>query len=235
MTVSPTIRVAPVAPFHDGAPVATLEDGRRHGSRRAGRGRHARAGVPGMTAAPLLRWPLKAVHVVAVGCLSAAACLIVWAVLPMLFGWTPTIITSESMAPVVHRGDVVLASPPEPRWQPAVGQVVIVPDQNRPGRTRTHRIAGFDERGRLVTRGDAASADDSFRTAPDQVLGIGRLIIPRIGLAPQLMREGQPSLFLQQSAAAVILLVVAVRLPTGPEAPVRRGAARPTRTRRRTP
>jgi signal peptidase I len=188
-----------------------------------------------MTAAPLLRWPLAAVHVGAVAFLSAAACLIVWAVLPMLFGWTPTIITSNSMAPVVYRGDVVLASPPAPDWRPAVGQVVIVPDQNRPGSTRTHRIAGFDDRGRLVTRGDAVGADDSFRTAPDEVVGIGRLLIPRIGLAPQLMREGHPAMFAQQTAAVLLLLVVAVRLPGGPETPARPGEPRHTRTTHRAP
>ncbi|WP_412742429.1 S26 family signal peptidase [Krasilnikovia sp. MM14-A1004] len=160
-----------------------------------------------------LRWSLPVVRLVAIGLLAAGAAVLAWTLLPLAWGWSSAVIVSGSMSPRVHRGDVVISSPPAPDWQPMVGQVVTVPDQVHPGKTLTHRIIGLDDQGRLLTRGDANGSDDPFRTDRDEVRGIGRLLVPRIGLATLLMREGHPGLFVTQSLVVLAALGLVMRLP----------------------
>lgn len=166
-----------------------------------------------------LRWSMPLLRLVAIGLLAAGSAVVAWSILPLAWGWSSSVIVSGSMSPRVHRGDVVVSSPPAPDWQPAVGQVVSVPDQLHPGKTVTHRVVAIDERGLLVTRGDANGSDDAFHTAPGQVSGIARLLVPRIGLATLLMREGRPTMFLAQSAAALAVLALALRVPAIPRWP----------------
>ncbi|MEU7905000.1 S26 family signal peptidase [Actinoplanes sp. NPDC049118] len=176
----------------------------------------APASRPGLS----LRWSMPLLRLVAVGLLAAGAAIVAWTILPLAWGWSSAVIVSGSMSPQVHRGDVVVTSPPAADWRPAVGQVVTVPDQTHPGQTVTHRVVGFDEQGRLMTRGDANGSDDAFRTAPEQVRGIARLLVPRIGLATLLLREGHPALFVAQSAAVLGVLALALRLPVLPLRPL---------------
>lgn len=184
------------------------------------------------------RWSRALLRFVAVASLSAGTTLIAWAAVPAMFGWTPTVITSGSMTPALHRGDVVVLSAPAGDWQPAVGQVVVVPHPDRPGATVAHRIAGFDETGRLVTRGDANGSDDAFRTDPQKVVGIARLLVPRLALATQEMREGEPAMFVGQSALMLTALGVARgREPAGsrPGEPSRDTGPHDRATRREKP
>lgn len=177
-------------------------------------------------------WSLLLVRMVAIGLLAAGAAIVTWTALPMIWGWTPAVIVSGSMSPLVHRGDIVITSPPAEGWQPAVGQVVTVPDPAKPGTTLTHRIAGFDERGLLITRGDANGSDDRFRTAPSQVRGIARLLVPRIGTATLLLREGRPAMFVTQSILVLAAVALVARRPGAPadgETPERPAALRARR------
>ena len=175
---------------------------------------------------PMLRLSAGAARLVAIAVLAGVAAMLAWSALPAVWGWQPTIVTSGSMSPSLHRGDVAVTSAPPSGWQPAVGQVVVVPDPLRAGRTRIHRIAGVDDRGMLITRGDANGSDDSFRTAPADVRGIGRLLIPRVALAGLEMREGRPALFVAQSAAVLVAFALALRPGS-----LRWGGARPTGVR----
>jgi signal peptidase len=172
---------------------------------------------------PMLRLSAGAARLVAIAALAGVAAMLAWSAVPAFWGWHPTIVTSASMSPSLHRGDVAVTSAPPAGWQPAVGQVVVVPDPLRPGRTRIHRIAGVDEHGMLITRGDANGSADSFRTAPADVRGIGRLLIPRVALASLEMREGRPVLFVAQSAAVLMAFALALRPGS-----LKWGGARPT-------
>jgi signal peptidase len=147
----------------------------------------------------------------AVAALAGVGTLMVWSAFPAIWGWTPTVVTSGSMSPALHRGDVAVTSAPPRDWQPDVGQVVVVPDPRQPGQTRIHRIMGADENGLLITRGDANGSDDTFHTAPADVRGIGRLLIPRIALAALELRDGNPAPFVGQSAAVLCAFALALR------------------------
>ena len=95
-------------------------------------------------------------------------------------GWTSVVITSGSMSPSIRIGDVVMASPHDGRGLGA-GTVVVFSDPARPG-LLTHRIESVNPDGSYVTSGDANRLPDSTPLRPEQVVGVGRLLVPYIGL-----------------------------------------------------
>ena len=103
------------------------------------------------------------------------------AVAPALgFGWTSVVITSGSMSPPFRIGDVVVASPHDGRGL-TPGTVVVFSDPTRSG-LLTHRIESTNPDGSYVTKGDANLRPDSTPLRPEQVVGVGRFIVPLIGL-----------------------------------------------------
>jgi signal peptidase len=95
-------------------------------------------------------------------------------------GWTSVVITSGSMSPSIGVGDVVVASSHNGRGL-GPGTVVIFNDPARSG-LLTHRIESVNPDGSYVTYGDANRQPDSTPLRPEQVVGVGRLLIPYIGL-----------------------------------------------------
>lgn len=103
----------------------------------------------------------------------------VWAVASAaILGWTSVVLTSGSMSPSINTGDVVVTSPSDGQ-ELAPGTVVVFPD--RAGLV-THRIVGVSPDGSYVTRGDAAPQSDPAPLRPEDVVGVGRLLVPLIGL-----------------------------------------------------
>lgn len=137
------------------------------------------------------------------------ACLLglaAWGALPALIGWHPTTVSSGSMMPRLHVGDVAVSRPlgAEP---PPLTSVLLFDDPDHPGRLRMHRFVRIDDHGLLVTRGDANNADDSTPVALSAVHGIGTLRVPWIASPIVWLREGQ-WLFLGLVAAVLALIVV---------------------------
>jgi signal peptidase I len=95
-------------------------------------------------------------------------------------GWTSVVITSGSMSPLISAGDIVLASPHDGQGL-GPGTVVIFTDPARPG-LLTHRIESINPDGSYVTSGDANRQPDSTPLEPEQVVGVGRLLVPLVGL-----------------------------------------------------
>ena len=119
--------------------------------------------------------------VVAVALLAAAGGLLLWTLVPMLFGWSSSVVVSGSMHPAVEAGDVVVTAP-VPAARIRAGYVIRFRDPSRPGRAVLHRIVRIDERGRLVTKGDANRVEDAVPVPVGAVTGRGRLRVPYIGL-----------------------------------------------------
>jgi signal peptidase I len=109
-------------------------------------------------------------------------------VLPLVVGWKSVVVTSGSMSPAIHRGDVVLGTPYDGRLL-GPGTVVVFQDGER-GRI-THRIVARNDDGTYTTRGDANPGPDSTPLRPDQIEAAGRALVPRIGILPVLAREGR--------------------------------------------
>lgn len=144
----------------------------------AGAGRRASGGADG--AGEGTTWWRLGVASVARVLLLSWACLLLWAVVPLLLGWTSTTVMSGSMEPRIQVGDVV-ASSPTTAENARPGQVLLVDDPDHEGRLRLHRLVRTDPDGGLVLRGDANAAADSTPVRPEAVHALGRLRIPVVG------------------------------------------------------
>jgi signal peptidase I len=112
--------------------------------------------------------------------LAMVASLVLWSLLPALFGWAPRVILSGSMEPRIHVGDVVVTRQ-VPEATLVKGQVITVTDPDHPGKTRTHRVLRREADGTLTLKGDANQGADSSRVSVDAVLGVGVLRVPFVG------------------------------------------------------
>jgi signal peptidase I len=136
-----------------------------------------------------------------------ASCLF-WSALPSLWGWKTTTVMSDSMAPSVRAGDIVVAMP---HSDPAalLGRVILFDDPDHPGLLRLHRLVAPTADGMLITRGDANASDDSSPIAPGDVLGVAVMRTPALGMPYVWAREGRWELILAAAAAAVGLGMIA--------------------------
>ncbi len=122
------------------------------------------------------------VHIYLLGLLG------VWiAVVMVTTGWQPVVVTSGSMSPTLRPGDVLMV---ENHPGELVGQrsVITFNSTRDPGGSDepeliTHRV--FEvlvDSNEYVTKGDANPSVDVDRVSRDQVVGLGRLVVPLIGL-----------------------------------------------------
>jgi hypothetical protein len=137
------------------------------------------------------------------------ACLLglaAWGALPALIGWHPTTVSSGSMMPRLHVGDVAVSRPLGTQ-PPPLTSVLLFHDPDHPDRLRMHRFVRINDAGLLVTRGDANNADDSTPVALSAVLGIGTLRVPWIACPIMWLRGGQ-WLFLGLVGAGLALVLL---------------------------
>ncbi len=127
--------------------------------------------------------------------ISMAASLVLWIALPWAFlGWSPTLVTSGSMRPLVSPGDVVMIRPASPR-DLAVNTVVLY---DRPDTGRIlHRIVEERPDGTFQTQGDANRSPDSEYVRRSDIRGVAVLAVPWIG---------RPSLWLYQQRIPMVVL-----------------------------
>jgi signal peptidase I len=137
-----------------------------------------------------------------------------WTMAPViLLGWTSSVITSDSMAPGIRRGDVVIASPLEPSAITS-GTVVVFEDTQERGLV-THRVIGINADGSYRTKGDANMFADSTPLTSDQVVGEGQVLIPLMGLPAIWLLQGpwQWSLLWAVSLLLALWVATAYRDP----------------------
>lgn len=163
--------------------------------------------------------------VVLVGLMMVPAMLI-WSLVPVVFGWRSQVILSGSMAPRIHPGDVVVAQP-RTADQVTPGQVVLVDNPARPGTLLLHRVVRREPDGSLVTRGDANPDVDSTPVPAARVRGLGRLRVPFIGLPVLWAREGRYGALAATGVAAVLFVAASALVLRDPSRPKGRARAGP--------
>lgn len=120
--------------------------------------------------------------------LATAAGLAVWVGLASLAAsWHPHLVSGGSMAPDLRSGDVVLVARPQPA-DLAAGNVIVFRDGPR---SVVHRIVAVEADGDLVTRGDANRDNDVAAVRPEQVTGVGRMVVPLVGLPVLWLQRGE--------------------------------------------
>jgi signal peptidase len=147
------------------------------------------------------------VRSVATAYVSAYISLVIWSLLPMALGWTPTIIVSGSMEPGISVGDVVFFAP-EPVDKVVPGRVLLVKDPDSPGQLLSHRLYERKPDGTLILKGDANASPDTTPVRPENVLGAGRLVIPHVGKVT-LWRDNNREDAMLWSAITVAALLLA--------------------------
>jgi signal peptidase I len=141
--------------------------------------------------------------------LSMTASLGLWIGLPWgLLGWSPTLIVSGSMAPLVSAGDVVVVRP-VPTDQLGIDTVVLY-DRPETGRV-LHRIVAVLPDGTLRTQGDANDVPDSVPVRPADVRGVAVLAVPWVGRPSLWLRDGEPLPLAATGAVLLLLLALAPR------------------------
>lgn len=138
--------------------------------------------------------------------------LVSWVVLPVLIGWTPTIVSSGSMLPNVHIGDVVVAQNIAPELKETmigVGHVLLATDPLHEDKLVTHRVVNIIKGNGYITKGDANAVADPDMIPLANVHGIERLRIPLIGKPIQEMRAGNlvPLIFFSVVTIAAQIIV----------------------------
>lgn len=112
---------------------------------------------------------------------------------------TLTVVSGESMEPTYSTGDVVLARCGEPE----VGDVIVYQPEGYGGVRIIHRVVGGDPTG-WIAQGDNNSWLDPFEPGNDEVLGVARLHLPRVGLAARALMN--PIIWLSLIAIALAIL-----------------------------
>ncbi len=132
-----------------------------------------------------------------------------WVLLTIaISGWDPVIITTGSMQPTLGPGDVVLLM--DHPADELVGQGSVITYHDRSGELVTHRVFATTETD-YITKGDANPSPDTDRVDPRQVTGVGRLVIPFVGLPVVWVQAGN----LVALAAATVMTVAAFAVALG--------------------
>ena len=163
------------------------------------------------------RWLRRITPALSILCwfyLSVVAFLFAWVVIVWAaVGWEPMVVTTGSMQPAINPGDIVLSAPPEGDVVLDAGTVITFEDPVRPGELITHRIDTVNEDGTYTTRGDANSSADSYEVTTEELTGVGRLLVPAVGLPRVWMDEGRIVIVIGWVIATVLAVWGAVHKP----------------------
>ena len=140
--------------------------------------------------------------------ISMISSLSLWIALPWAFlDWSPTLITSGSMQPLVAPGDVVMIRPVTPQ---ELTPNTVVLFERIDGQRVMHRIVEQLPDGTYRTQGDANDVPDSEFLHAEQIRGAAVLAVPWIGRPSLWLEEGR---VVYLSATAVLLMTVLVLAP----------------------
>jgi hypothetical protein len=112
---------------------------------------------------------------------------------------------SNSMAPALHTGDIVVTSPVSGPVGP--GDVIRFADPVRPQRHILHRVVALAADGTVLTAGDANGSADSAAVPVAGIDGTLRVHVPGLGL-PVIWARDDPG----TAAAVVVGLIIALFL-----------------------
>lgn len=128
-----------------------------------------------------------------------AACLTL--VIPKLAGYDSYVVVSGSMEPSIPVGSIVYSEDVDPSLL-RTGDVIVFVDPSRGTTPITHRVVSNNPfTGSIITKGDANANEDINPVTYDNVIGIVRAHVPRIGFTAAMFTSS-----LGKLVAALILL-----------------------------
>lgn len=143
--------------------------------------------------------------------------LVAWVAVPVLLGAQAAVITSDSMAPHIRAGDVIVSHPYD--GGPLRSGSVVTFREPRGGGLVTHRVVDRVGPDTYRTKGDANATPDSSLLEARDVAGVGRYLVPAVGRPKLWVRHADHATLLFSSLVAV--LVVAGSCRPSPPSPGR--------------
>jgi signal peptidase I len=141
--------------------------------------------------------------------ISMVTSLSLWIALPWAFlDWSPTLVTSGSMQPLVAPGDVVMIRPVSPEELTANTVVLF---ERADGERVLHRIMEQLPDGAFRTQGDANEVPDTDLLHVDQVRGAAVLAVPWVGRPSLWLSEGNVPYVTATALALLVVLALAPR------------------------
>ena len=161
------------------------------------------------TAKPWLRPVLYGAGTVSMLMISMVSSLSLWIALPWAFiGWSPTLVTTGSMEPLVTPGDVVMIRPVSA--DELVPNTVILFERADDERV-LHRIVERLPDGTFRTQGDANAVPDSEFLHAENIQGAAVLAVPWVGRPSLWFSEGRIGYLAVTAVALLTVLVLAPR------------------------
>jgi signal peptidase I len=160
-------------------------------------------------AKPWLRPVLYGAGTVSMLMISMASSLSLWIALPWGFlGWSPTLVTSGSMEPLVTPGDVVMIRPVSA--DDLVPNTVVLFERADDERV-LHRIVEQMPDGTFRTQGDANAVPDSEFLHAEKIRGAAVLAVPWVGRPSLWFAEGRVVHLALTGVALLTVLILAPR------------------------
>jgi signal peptidase I len=124
-------------------------------------------------------------------------------------GWDTVVLSSGSMSPTLSVGDVLFI---DGHPDATVGQQTVITFEGANGELITHRVfEANDADGTYVTKGDANPTPDADHVGREQIVGVGWLVIPYLGLPVVWLAQGNlAALFATSIVLLVSLITVAL-------------------------
>ena len=135
----------------------------------------------------------------------------------LLMGWHPMLVTTGSMSPSIRGGDVVMIGEEPPG---VLGKQTVILFEDPHDRTKSvlHRVVTVRQDGSYETRGDANADADVAAIRPDQIEGVGRMVIPAIGTPFVWAQAGELPKLVGWIAGSIVAVWSAFRRPKRGEA-----------------
>ncbi|MEM9132953.1 MAG: signal peptidase I [Actinomycetota bacterium] len=155
------------------------------------------------------RWATLAAGLVSWLYLTLVVLLTVWLAMAMLAtGWRPIVITGGSMQPALRVGDILLV---EDHPDELLGQRSVITYEGGGEQLVTHRVHEvLPESQAYLTKGDANPSPDTDPVPIGEVVGVGRLVVPLLGLPAVWLAQGQIPTLIALGVISSMALWVAV-------------------------
>jgi signal peptidase I len=155
-------------------------------------------------------WAVLIGRLVARGYLVFVLALAACALAPSVFGLTGSVVMSGSMEPHVEVGDVVLVRDLPADAETPLGRVITFSDESASGEPeiRLHRLVEIDEDGTLITAGDANRDVDNRHLDRADIIAVGCILVPWIGLPVAWAQHGLAGPFAIWAFLTLLALVI---------------------------
>jgi len=131
---------------------------------------------------------------------------------PRIFGYTPYIVLSGSMEPVIETGSVVFINTEDTDVAP--DDIIAFKEEN--GAMVTHRVVSYDAAtGAYTTKGDANDIVDANTVTQEQIVGTYEKHIPKLGYALATFQNRKMKLGGREVTAGPLLIIMTLVVVNG--------------------